>query len=53
MESLDPSMSPLFGQSIGDLAAQSLIHWEDGENFQIAQEGINEPENRKRESIPL
>jgi hypothetical protein len=53
MESLDPSMSPLFDQSIEDLIAQSLIHSSDGENFQITRDGINESENRKRESIPL
>ncbi len=46
-------MSPLFDQAIEDLIAQSLIHCEDGENFQITQDGINELEDRKREAIPL
>lgn len=53
MESLDPNMSPLFDQAIEDLVSQSLIYSSDGENFQIAQEGIYELENRKREAIPL
>jgi hypothetical protein len=53
METLDPSMSPLFDQAIEDLVAQSLIYSSDGENFQITQEGINELENRKGEAIPL
>jgi hypothetical protein len=52
-ESLDNTMSPLFDQAIEDLIAQSLIHCEDGENFQITHDGINELENRKREAIPL
>ena len=52
-ESLDVAMSPLFDQAIEDLVAQSLIHSEDGENFQITKDGINELENRKREAIPL
>jgi predicted transcriptional regulator len=52
-ESLDPTMSPLFDQAIEDLIAQGLIHSEDGENFQITKDGINELENRKREAIPL
>ncbi len=50
---LDPKMSPLFDLAIEDLVAQSLIHSEDGENFQITQDGIKEFENRKREAIPL
>lgn len=53
MNSLDPNMSPLFDQAIEDLVAQSLIYSSDGENFQIAQEGINELENRRKESIAL
>jgi Tfp pilus assembly ATPase PilU len=53
MDSIDSTMSPLFDQAIEDLIAQSLIHCEDGENFQITQDGINELENRKREAIPL
>ena len=52
-DSLDDAMSPLFDQAIEDLIAQSLIHCEDGENFQITHDGINELENRKREAIPL
>jgi len=52
-EFLDPTMSPLFDQAIEDLIAQGLIHSEDGENFQITQDGIKEFENRKREAIPL
>ena len=53
VESLDSSMSPLFDQAIEDLVAQSLIYSFDGENFQIAQEGINELENRRKEAIAL
>jgi hypothetical protein len=53
MDSVDDSISPLFDQAIEDLIAQSLIHCEDGENFQITHDGINELENRKKESIPL
>ncbi|HKR73399.1 MAG TPA: hypothetical protein VJR94_04735 [Candidatus Nitrosocosmicus sp.] len=53
VESLDSSMSPLFDQAIEDLVAQSLIYSSDGENFQIAQEGINELENRRKEAIAL
>jgi hypothetical protein len=53
MNSVDDSISPLFDQAIEDLIAQSLIHCEDGENFQITHDGINELENRKKESIPL
>ncbi|WP_148687538.1 hypothetical protein [Candidatus Nitrosocosmicus hydrocola] len=53
MDSVDDSVSPLFDQAIEDLIAQSLIHCEDGENFQITHDGINELENRKKESIPL
>ena len=52
-ESLDNAMAPLFDQAIEDLIAQSLIHCEDGENFQITYDGINELENRKREATPL
>jgi hypothetical protein len=51
--SLDSNMSPLFDQAIEDLVAQSLIYSFDGENFQIAQEGINELENRRKEAIAL
>lgn len=53
VESLDSNMSPLFDQAIEDLVAQSLIYSFDGENFQIAQEGINELENRRKEAIAL
>lgn len=53
MDSVDDSISPLFDQAIEDLIAQSLIHCEDGENFQITHDGINELEIRKKESIPL
>ncbi len=53
MDSVDDSVSPLFDQAIEELIAQSLIHCEDGENFQITHDGINELENRKKESIPL
>jgi len=52
-DSIDSTMSPLFDQAIEDLIAQSLVHCEDGENFQITQDGINELETRKREAIPL
>ena len=52
-ESLDNAMAPLFDQAIEDLIAQSLIHCEDGENFQITYDGINELENRKREATTL
>ena len=53
MESVDSTMSPLFDQAIEDLIAQSLIHSEDGENYQITPYGINDLENRKKEAIPL
>lgn len=53
VESLDSNMSPLFDQAIEELIAQSLIYSFDGENFQIAQEGINELENRRKEAIAL
>jgi hypothetical protein len=53
MDSVDDSVSPLFDQAIEDLIVQSLIHCEDGENFQITHDGINELEDRKKESIPL
>ena len=53
VESLDSNMSPLFDQAIEELVAQSLIYSFDGENFQIAQEGINELENRRKEAIAL
>ena len=53
MESLDPSMSPLFDQSIEDLIAQSLIHSSDGENYQITPDGVKEVKSRKNEAIPI
>jgi hypothetical protein len=52
-ESIDTAMSPLLDQAIEDLIAQSLIQSPDGEHYQITQDGVNELENRKRESIPL
>ena len=53
MDSIDNTMFPLLDQAIEDLIAQSLIHSEDGENYQITPDGINELENRKKEAIPL
>lgn len=53
MDSIDNSMFPLLDQAIEDLIAQSLIHSEDGENYQITPDGINELEFRKKEAIPL
>ena len=53
MDSIDNSMSPLFDQAIEDLISQSMIQCEDGENFQITFDGINELERRKKEAIPL
>ena len=53
MESVDSTMSPLFDQAIEDLIAQSLIHSEDGEHFQITQDGVEEVKSRKNEAIPL
>jgi hypothetical protein len=41
-DSIDNTMSPLFDQAIEDLIAQGLIHSEDGENYQITSDGINE-----------
>ena len=52
-EFLDPAMSPLFDQAIEDLIAQSLIHSDDGENYQITPDGVKEVKSRKREAIPL
>ena len=52
-ESIDTAMSPLLDQAIEDLIAQSLIQSADGEHYQITPDGVNELENRKRESIPL
>ena len=53
IESVDSTMSPLFDQAIEDLIAQSLVHSEDGENYQITPDGIEEVKNRKSEAIPL
>ncbi len=53
MDSIDNAMFPLLDQAIEDLIAQSLIHSEDGENYQITPDGINELEIRKKEAIPL
>ena len=53
MDSIDNSMFPLLDQAIEDLIAQSLIHSEDGENYQITPDGIKELEFRKKEAIPL
>jgi hypothetical protein len=53
MDSIDKNMFPLLDQAIEDLVAQSLIHSEDGENYQITHDGINELEYRKKEAIPL
>jgi len=52
-DSIDNTMFPLLDQAIEDLIAQSLIHSEDGENYQITPDGINELEFRKKEAIPL
>jgi hypothetical protein len=46
-------MSPLFDQVIEDLISQGLIQSSDSENYQFTFDGINEPENRKKEAIPL
>ena len=53
VESVDSTMSPLFDQAIEELIAQSLIHSEDGEHYQITPDGIKEVESRKGEAIPL
>ncbi len=53
IESVDSTMSPLFDQAIEDLIAQSLIHSEDGEHYQITQDGLKEIKSRKNEAIPL
>lgn len=47
------TMSPLLDQAVGELIAESLIRSEDGENYQITPDGINELKNRKSEPIPL
>lgn len=53
VESIDNTMSPLFDQAVEDLIAQSLIHSEDGEHYQITLDGIEEVKSRKGEAIPL
>ncbi|HET6590266.1 MAG TPA: hypothetical protein VFG45_08890 [Candidatus Nitrosocosmicus sp.] len=53
MSSIDKTMYPLLDQAIEELIAQSLIHSDDGENYQITQDGINELKSRKSEAIPL
>jgi len=54
MVSIDTTtMSPLLDQAIEELIAESLIHSDDGENYQITPDGINELKIRKSEPIPL
>ncbi|MDF0681014.1 MAG: hypothetical protein P0116_08630 [Candidatus Nitrosocosmicus sp.] len=53
MDSIDDTMFPLLDQAIEDLIAQSFVHSEDGENYLITPDGINELEFRKKEAIPL
>ncbi|HEU5120402.1 MAG TPA: hypothetical protein VFT71_05400 [Candidatus Nitrosocosmicus sp.] len=53
IDSVDKTMTPLFDQALENLIAQSLIHCEDGENYEITHEGVKEVENRKKDSIPL
>ncbi|WP_148686296.1 hypothetical protein [Candidatus Nitrosocosmicus hydrocola] len=54
MTSVDnTSMSPLLDQAVEELIAESLIHSDDGENYQITPDGINELKIRKSEPIPL
>ena len=53
IESVDSTMLPLFDQAIEDLIAQSLIHSEDGEHYQITPDGVEEVKSRKGEAIPL
>ncbi len=54
MTSIDTTtMSPLLDQAVEELIAESLIHSEDGENYQITPDGINELKIRKSEPIPL
>lgn len=53
MDSINDEMSPLFDQAIEDLVSQSMINCEDGENYRITFDGVNELERRKKESIPL
>lgn len=53
MTSIDTAMYPLLDQAIEELIAESLIHSDDGENYQITHDGISELKNRKSEAIPL
>ena len=54
MASIDTTtMSPLLDQAMEELIAESLIRSEDGENYQITPDGINELKMRKSEPIPL
>jgi hypothetical protein len=53
MTSMDNAMYPLLDQAIEDLIAQSFVHSEDGENYQITPDGISELKTRKSEAIPL
>lgn len=53
MTSIDNKMYPILDQAIEELIAQSLIHSEDGENYQITPDGINELKSRESEPIPL
>ncbi|MDN5845251.1 MAG: hypothetical protein L0H53_03145 [Candidatus Nitrosocosmicus sp.] len=54
MTSIDTTtMSPLLDQAVEELIAESLIHSEDGENYQITPDGISELKIRKSEAIPL
>lgn len=53
MNSIDTTMYPLLDQAIEELIAESLIHSDDGENYQISPDGISELKTRKSESIPL
>ena len=54
MTSIDTTtMYPLLDQAIEELIAESLIHSDDGENYQITPDGISELKVRKSEAIPL
>ena len=54
MDSIDNTMFPLLRSSNrGFDCSKPYTISEDGENYQITQDGINELENRKREAIPL
>jgi hypothetical protein len=53
MSSIDNALYPLLDQAIEELIAESLIHSDDGENYQITPDGIGELKTRKSEAIPL